>query len=228
MKNTSKTSVTLTAAAVLGMSLVASHADAQGWRGNSNYNNNRGYSQPVSGFDQGWGRYSRSSSQRDTLRIDVITVDRLAQQMTSEFARELRYNRGCRESIALLNHMQNYTRTTQDLVRASNGTCKVTFKKAACKVRETLTCVQNQSKRVRNLSCSVKGMIDQSCPIATRIHNSADRFNPVSVTTVTVPHGNHTHEVPVTTNPRGNRGNNGYSNQIESPLFSILSSLFSR
>ena len=220
MKNTSKTSVTLAAATVLGLSLFASHADAQGWR---SYNNN-GY-QASNGYNQGgWG--FRRTSQRDTLRADVLTVDRLARQMTMQFANELRYNRGCRESIALLNHMRTYSRATQDLVRASNGTCKITFKKAACKVRETLTCVQKQSTRVRNLSCSVKGIIDQSCPIATRIHRDADRFNPVSVNSVTVPHGNHTHQVPLANTPRRNQGGYNVRGPQNNPYASIFANLF--
>ncbi|MDF1813230.1 MAG: hypothetical protein P1V20_13615 [Verrucomicrobiales bacterium] len=193
MKNIKKTSVTLTAAAVLGISLVAADSNAQGWRsGNHNsygYNNSRTAS-------HGW----ESRNQRNSLQSDVVTIDRIAQQMTVQFAREMRYTRRSRESVALFNHLQTYSRTTQNLVRASRGSCPITFKKAANNVRETLTCVEGQAKRVRNLSCTINDSLEQSCSLATRIQQNAHRFNPVSVTTRTVPHGNHARQVPVANN----------------------------
>ena len=211
MNNTKNTSITLAAAAALGLSLFASNADAQGWRGgyggNQNgYNNNSGHGQSSSGYNRGY------RGQRDTLKQDVQTVDRLANQITRQFAMDLRRNPRCRESIKLMMHLRTYTGKTNNLVLASNGTCKVTFKKAARDVRDTLTCVQKQAKRVPNLGCSIKGMIDQSCPIATRIIKNSDRFNPAGSFT-NGPRGNHGPAVA---------GRGGYRNQDPRSIFTSL------
>ena len=215
MKNNKRTSITLAAATVIGISFVAVDANAQ--RHSGGY----GYGRPVQQSDIVWERHGSTrgnnySRHYDTLRSDVLNVDRLAQQMNSEFDRTIRYNRRCRESAALLSQLRVYSRSTQNLVRAYNGTCPITFKKAARDVRDTLNRVESQANRVPNISCSMKTAMTQSCQLSSQILRNADRFNPVRMT------NGHSHGHHGGNHAHSSRGKSHH----ETPFVSLLDEIF--
>ena len=158
-----KSSLTL-AAAVLGLSLCSTNADAQGWRGWFSWGN------------QNISSGGCSHTQRNTLRQDVYSIDRTANQMAFQFSREMHC--GCPASVALLNHLKKNASLTRNLVTASNGTCKCAFKKAACAVNENMACVAKRARKVSSLSCMLRSSIAESVQLAKRIHRNADRFVP--------------------------------------------------
>lgn len=154
MKNNKIKSLTLGITTALGLSLIASSASAQGWWGGSSHG---------------------SSCSGNTLRSDVITIDRVANQMVCQFSREM--NCRCRNSVTLMNHLKKNKALTRNLVTALNGNCKCAFKKAACAVNTNMKCLVSSSRRV-NLSCSMRSQIGQSATLALRIHRNADQFVP--------------------------------------------------
>jgi hypothetical protein len=87
-------------------------------------------------------------------------------------------NRRCSCSVELLKHLRKNAALTRNLAVAANGSCKCTFEKAACAVNENMACVAKQSRKVRNLSCSMKGSIDEAVTLARRIHKNSDKFVP--------------------------------------------------
>jgi len=161
MKNNNLKTIALVTLTVVGASLFTSNAEAQ-WRWG------------------GWGHQASHgpscSSSRIDLRREAQNVDRLANQMVCQFSREMNPRCGC--SIALLNHLRKTAGLTRNLVIASNGTCKCTFKKAACALNDSMPCVVKQSRKVRYLSCSMKDNIERTVRLANRIHKNSDLFVP--------------------------------------------------
>ena len=163
-------------------------------------------------FDQnpfsfmGFGHPQRN----DDLGQKVYMIDSLADQMAWRFGWEIRYRRGCNDSIALLQLMRNHTRLTDGLIKAYRGDCGKTFAKAACDVRDNLTRIQNLRKRVQ-VSESVCALITRSCPLTTYVHKNSHRFRPVRIA---VPQRPSCGTPAPATRPQGGRNpyDNGYHN----------------
>ncbi len=152
-----KTKSTLAAITILGLSLFTSDASAQRYGSNRGSNN---CDRPV---------------YRDYLRSDIYALDQIADQMARQFARE---SCGCPNSVAFLNGLRSFNCTTRDLVRAYNGSCKVTFNRAACAADDSILRVAQLSTRVRDLSCSMKSSLTQSISLTKNIHRNAHTFQP--------------------------------------------------
>lgn len=209
------TSITIAVATILGLGIFAS-STANAQRGNAY------------GHQKVNHPHYRSHQQHNPNLVYINNarlLDRTANQMINVFARDLRYNPGCRESQALMKHLRTYAGKTNLLVRATGGNCKTSVKKAACASRDALTCVQNQAKKVRNLNCAVKTSMGQSCPIATRLHSHADRF--VLATAAPTPRPTYTtHTVATRTQPVTNtvNRNRGYHQQPQQTTGSLFGS----
>lgn len=166
----SKKSVSLAAATVLGLTAVASNADAQ-WRfsyGNDNHH--------AGGYGQAQPTYVDYRLVSEINR-NVVRIDQLADEMVCRYGRELQRYRGCPCSMKLFAAMQQHARLTENLVRASQGSCKKTFARSACAVRESLDRIQ-ELRKTAQASRSVCGLIRESCPPTTFVHENSSRWEP--------------------------------------------------
>ena len=183
------------AATILGLSFLASNADAQGWRG-----------------FRGWGQVSQGGCNVYDIRSDVNSIDRLSNRMAYQFSREMNYRCSC--SVELLKHLKKTTVLTRNLVVASNGSCKCAFKKAACAVNDNMKCVAKQARKVRNLSCSMNSNIEEAGRLARRIHSNADQFTPRTAYT--------NNRRPAPSYGHGHNHNTNQQDQISSLIFSLF------
>ncbi|MDF1813389.1 MAG: hypothetical protein P1V20_14425 [Verrucomicrobiales bacterium] len=127
----------------------------------------------------------------DTLGQYIFTLDQYGDQMSYFYSMEARGYCGCTNAAALLSEMRRYNVYTNNLLAAYQGTCPVTFKRAACSVRDSLTRIEHLRNRAR-VGHQVCGLISQSCPLATYVHNNAHQFRPV-VAPVYPHHSSHSH-----------------------------------
>lgn len=111
---------------------------------------------------------------------NVYALDTLADQLAFRYSWELRFNRGCRDSIALLKHIRKHSVLTNDLVRAYRGKSDATFQKAVSAVRDSAICMQNMRKTAR-VSDGVSGMISESLSLTTFVHANSIHFQPLPV-----------------------------------------------
>ena len=187
--NQSKKSIALAAAAIMGMSMFAVESNAQGRHG------------------YGHGHYPIAAPQNAyilrQIEQNVCLIDRLSDQMYRQYAVEARRHCGCRHTQALLGNMRRHTILADNLVRASRGSCAVTFKKAACAVREKLNCIQRLARYAPVSPCTMS-LIHQSCPPSTFVHNNANQWIPAAMRSN--PRNSHHHYT--------SRQPSGYSNPL--------------
>jgi len=190
-----KTKSTIAAVTILGLSFFASDASAQrSGRGYSNnYHSGSSCDRPV---------------YRDILRNDVYALDRIADQMVRQFSME---SCGCRNSVAFLNGLRSFNCSTRDLVRAYNGTCKVSFERAACATHDSMLRVAKLSTVVRDLSCSMKSSMTQTISLTKNIHRNAHTFQPA---------------VGYTSVPRPSTGHGHHYSEPQDPFAALVNSLF--
>lgn len=162
MKMKSSKTVTLAAATVLGLTALASNADAQGRYG-------RGYAQVQ---QASYNPYLVRQINRN-----VVIIGDLADEMVCRYGREVQRHRGCPCSMKLFAAMQRHAQLTETLVRASQGTCKSTFKRSACSVRTSLSGIQELRKTAK-VSRQVCGLIRESCPPTTFVHENSSQWAP--------------------------------------------------
>lgn len=162
MKMKSSKTVTLAAATVLGLTALASNADAQGRHG-------YGYGQPQ--------QVSYSPHLVRQINHNVLLIDDLADEMVCRYGREVQRHRGCPCSMKLFAAMQRHAQLTENLVRASQGTCKVTFERSACAVRTSLDGIQ-ELRRTAEVSSKVCSLIRESCSPTTFVQKNSSQWAP--------------------------------------------------
>jgi hypothetical protein len=131
----------------------------------------------IGGFSIDLGGNSCNSSVHS--RQDVYVLDQLAHQMTYAYNLEVRFNPRCECSRNLLKHMYIHMTHTARLRRASQASCPVTYKKAACAVNDSAKCLHNLSRKAK-ASWSVRNMLSQTCTLANRVHKNAHLWRSVS------------------------------------------------
>ena len=161
----SKKSITLAAATILGLSAVSINSNAQHFGHSHGGGYGGGYSPVV----------ANHSGIMLQLEQNVFLIDRLANDMAWRYGREVYRYRGCSCSQNLYKAMRVHTGLTANLVKAFRGNCKVTFKKAACSVRENLNKIQ-EIRKTAQVSNTVCALIRQSCPPSTFVHKNSHRW----------------------------------------------------
>ena len=155
---------TLAIAAVLGLSVFASSANAQGFL--------RIFGQDVSP--------KKTTAAFPDMKKNVYAIDNLADQMTYLFKQEMKSHKGCSDCEALYNQMRRHTGLTNDLIKAYKGKDARKFHQVASDVRRSVSDLQRLQVRAK-VSASVRGMISQSVPMAAYVDSKARDFRPIEI-----------------------------------------------
>ena len=93
----------------------------------------------------------------------IVLIDRLADQMVSQYGRESKDADEKKDSEALLDAMKKHRELAGDLTKASRSADKTNFRRSALAVRSNLKRIQDLSRRAK-VSSSVSSLVSQSHP----------------------------------------------------------------
>lgn len=109
---------------------------------------------------------------------NVYALDQMSHTMYSNYGWEVRRHPGCPKVRALYTQMKSHSASCDGLVRAFQGTCPKTFKKAACAVNDSAKKLVTLRSGLE-VSGPVSGLIQQTSHKANFVHNNTALFRPV-------------------------------------------------